>query len=188
MNDKIDPMVRVLNEIDDVLRCPRCDLSFTRTNVVVGSGPIHADIMLIGEAPGRNEDKQGMPFVGAAGRVLNSALKGAGISRDVVYITNIVKCRPPENRVPLKNEIDACSVYLMKQLETVAPKLVILLGKTSAESFLNRGINMTEEHGKPFKYDDRTVMITYHPAATIYNKKLKEVLEADIRAAIDLNK
>ncbi|HMK45561.1 MAG TPA: uracil-DNA glycosylase [Methanocella sp.] len=185
--DEVDKMVRILNEIDDVLRCPRCDLASTRKNVVVGSGPIDAKIMLIGEAPGKDEDTQGMPFVGAAGRVLNSTLKGAGISRDVAYITNIVKCRPPENRVPRKDEINACSVYLRKQLETVTPKLVILMGKTSAKSFLKRDVNMTDEHGKPFKHGDLTVMITYHPAATIYNRKLKGVLEADFRVAGDLS-
>lgn len=181
MADSGDQMIAILNEIDDVLRCPRCDLALARTNVVVGAGPLKAKILLIGEAPGRNEDQQGKPFVGAAGRVLNVVLDGAGISRDTVYITNVVKCRPPENRVPTKTEIGACHPYLQRQLEVIAPKFVVLLGKTSAESFLGRKVSMAEEHGKPFTHGGRTVMITYHPAAIIYNRKLKDAIEADFK-------
>lgn len=181
MADDMDRMTEILCEIDDVLRCPRCDLSLSRTNVVVGSGPLDARVMLIGEAPGRNEDKQGKPFVGSAGKVLNTVLEGAGIRREDVYIANVVKCRPPENRVPRKDEIDACSVYLKKQLEVIAPQYVVLLGKTAAESFLSRKVRMAEEHGKPFKHDGMTVMITYHPAAIIYNRKLKDAIESDFK-------
>ena len=177
----MDRMTEILCRIDDVLRCPRCDLSLSRTNVVIGSGPLDARIMLIGEAPGRNEDKQGKPFVGAAGKVLNLALESAGIRREDVYIANVVKCRPPENRVPKKDEIEACSVYLKKQLEVISPEFVVLLGKTAAESYLGRKVAMGEEHGKPFKHEDMTVMITYHPAAIIYNRKLKDAIESDFK-------
>ncbi|WP_424357023.1 uracil-DNA glycosylase [Methanocella sp. MCL-LM] len=184
MGEDMDRMTEILCKIDDVLRCPRCDLSLSRTNVVIGSGPLDAKIMLIGEAPGRNEDKQGKPFVGAAGRVLNTVLEGAGIRREDVYIANVVKCRPPENRVPKKDEIEACSVYLKKQLEVISPAFVVLLGKTAAESFLGRKVAMAQEHGKPFKHNDRMVMITYHPAAIIYNRKLKEAIESDFEGII----
>lgn len=185
MADNMDRMTEILSRIDDVLKCPRCDLSLARTNVVIGSGPMDAKILLIGEAPGKNEDKQGKPFVGAAGRVLNGVLEGAGISRDTVYITNAVKCRPPENRVPKKEEIAACSPYLKKQLEVIAPRFVVLLGKTAAETFLGRKVSMAEEHGKPFPHEGMTVMITYHPAAIIYNRKLKEAIEADFSGIRD---
>ena len=177
----MDRMTEILCKIDDVLKCPRCDLSLARNNVVIGSGPMDAKILLLGEAPGRNEDKQGKPFVGAAGKVLNGVLEDAGISRDTVYITNAVKCRPPKNRVPKKEEIEACSPYLKKQLEVIAPRFVVLLGKTAAETFLGRKVSMAEEHGKPFLHEGMTVMITYHPAAIIYNRKLKEAIEADFR-------
>lgn len=177
----MDKMVEILNGIDDILHCPRCDLSQSRTNVVVGSGPVDARLLFLGEAPGRNEDKQGKPFVGAAGRVLNQLLESAGINRETVYITNVVKCRPPENRVPEKHEVEACSVYLRKQLEVISPDFVVLLGKTAAESFLSRKVSMGEEHGKPFDKNGQTIMITYHPAAIIYNRKLREAIEADFK-------
>lgn len=182
MGEDMDRMTEILCKIDDVLRCPRCDLSLSRTNVVIGSGPLDAKIMLIGEAPGRNEDKQGKPFVGAAGRVLNTVIEGAGIRREDVYIANVVKCRPPENRVPKKDEIEACSVYLRKQLEVIAPKIIVLLGKTAAESYLGRKVSMGKEHGKPFEHDGRTVIITYHPASVIYNRKLWDSIEEDFKS------
>jgi DNA polymerase len=177
----MDRITQALCEIDDVLVCPRCDLALSRTHVVVGDGPADARVMLIGEAPGRNEDRQGRPFVGAAGRILDRALDGAGIDRSAVYITNVVKCRPPGNRVPKKHEIEACSVYLRRQLELIAPDAVVLLGRTAAESYLGRKVDMGGEHGRHFLHDGRKIMITYHPAAIIYNRKLKDTIEADLR-------
>lgn len=178
----MEKITQALCQIDDVLICPRCDLALSRTNVVIGAGPEDASVVIIGEAPGKNEDQQGKPFVGAAGRVLNKVLEGAGLDRGAVYITNVVKCRPPGNRVPKKPEIEACSVYLKKQLEILEPRVIVLLGKTSAETYLDRKVSMGEEHGSPFKHDGRTVLITYHPAAIIYNRKLQDAIEADFKS------
>jgi DNA polymerase len=138
--------------------------------------------MLIGEAPGKNEDKQGKPFVGSAGKILNSLLEKGNVDRSMVYITNVVKCRPPGNRVPKRDEIEACSIYLRKQLEVIAPKIIVLLGKTAAESYLGRKVSMEKEHGKPFEHDGRTVIITYHPASVIYNRKLWDSIEEDFKS------
>lgn len=179
----MDPMVVILNEIDDVLNCPRCRLALSRTNVVVGDGPLDAKIFFIGEAPGRSEDKAGKPFVGAAGKILSEALAKAGIDRSSVYITNVVKCRPPENRVPMKDEIAACNPYLRKQLAVIKPRVIVLLGKTAAEEFLQRKVNMKEEHGKVLSHDGANVVIAYHPAAVIYSRKLMDILVEDLTAA-----
>lgn len=178
----MDRITRILCGIDDVLICPRCTLALSRTNVVVGDGPDDAKVMLIGEAPGKNEDKQGKPFVGSAGKILNSLLEKGNVDRSTVYITNVVKCRPPGNRVPKRDEIEACSVYLRKQLEVIAPKIIVLLGKTAAESYLGRKVSMGTEHGKPFEHDGRTVIITYHPASVIYNRKLWDSIEEDFKS------
>lgn len=179
--DNMDRMVEILNRIDDVLHCPRCDLSLSRTNVVVGSGPLEAKVLFIGEAPGRSEDKQGKPFVGSAGRILNKLLEQNGMKRDDVYITNVVKCRPPENRVPRDYEIDACHPYLQKQLEVIRPKLIVLLGKTASETMLGRKVDMGPEHGTVVEHEGRRYMITYHPASVIYNRKLQGTLEEDFK-------
>jgi uracil-DNA glycosylase len=174
-------MVHILNQIDDVLHCPRCDLKLTRTNVVVGSGPLDAKIILIGEAPGRNEDKKGEPFVGAAGRNLNGLLEEAGIDRKNVYITNIVKCRPPENRPPFDYEVEACHTYLKKQIEVIKPRAIVLLGRTAAETMLGRKIEMSKEHGTVVENDGIRYLITYHPAAMIYKRTLKDTLVEDYK-------
>jgi uracil-DNA glycosylase len=184
----MDRITKILCGIEDVLICPRCDLALSRTNVVVGDGPSDAKVMLIGEAPGKNEDKQGKPFVGAAGKILNSLLEKGNIDRSKVYITNVVKCRPPGNRPPKKDEIEACSVYLKKQHEVLAPKIMVLLGKTAAEAYLDRKVCMGEEHGKPFEHQGRTVVITYHPASVIYNRKLWDAIEGDFKSVSGLLK
>jgi len=178
----MDRITRILCGIDDVLICPRCTLALARTNVVVGDGPADAKVMLIGEAPGKNEDRQGKPFVGSAGKILNTLLEKGNVDRSTVYITNVVKCRPPGNRVPKRDEIEACSVYLRKQLEVIAPKIIVLLGKTAAESYLGRKVSMGKEHGKPFEHDGRTILITYHPASVIYNRKLWDSIEEDFKS------
>jgi uracil-DNA glycosylase len=177
----MDRITKILCGIDDVLICPRCDLALSRTNVVIGDGPADAKVMLIGEAPGKNEDKQGKPFVGAAGKILDSLLEKGNVDRRTVYITNVVKCRPPGNRPPKTDEAEACSVYLKKQFEDIAPEIVVLLGKTAAEAYLARKVSMSNEHGKPFKHEGRTVVITYHPASVIYNRKLWDAIEEDFK-------
>ncbi len=184
----MDRITKALCGIDDVLICPRCTLALSRTNVVVGAGPAGARMILVGEAPGKNEDRQGKPFVGAAGKILDWLLKKADVDREAVYITNVVKCRPPGNRLPRKDEVDACSVYLDRQLKEIKPRAIVLLGKTAAEAFLDRNVSMGKEHGKPFKHGDSTVVITYHPASVIYNKKLWDSIEADFKSVSGLLK
>jgi DNA polymerase len=174
-------MVEILNKIDDVLHCQRCDLALSRTNVVVGSGPLDAKIMLIGEAPGKNEDKKGMPFVGSAGKNLDKLLEEGGVRRENVYIANMVKCRPPENRTPKPDEIQACRPYLQKQIETTKPSGVILLGKTAAEAILGRKVEMGKEHGTIVEKDGVRYMIMYHPAAMIYKRTLKDTITVDFK-------
>ena len=181
MDPDFERMVSILNKIDDVLHCRRCDLALSRTNVVVGSGPLDAKIMLIGEAPGRNEDKKGMPFVGSAGKNLDKLLEEGGVRREEVYIANVVKCRPPENRTPKPDEINACHPYLRKQIETIKPSGIILLGKTAAEAMLGRKVEMGKEHGTVVEKDGIRYMIMYHPAAMIYKRTLKETIEGDFK-------
>jgi DNA polymerase len=181
MDPDTERMVEILNKIDDVLHCQRCDLALSRTNVVVGSGPLDAKIMLIGEAPGKNEDKKGMPFVGSAGKNLDKLLEEGGVRRENVYITNVVKCRPPENRTPKPDEIQACHPYLQKQIETIKPSGVILLGKTAAEAVLGRKVEMGLEHGTVVEKDYVRYMIMYHPAAMIYKRTLKDTITGDFK-------
>jgi uracil-DNA glycosylase len=181
MDPDSERMVQILNNIDDVLHCQRCDLAKTRTHVVVGTGPLDAKVLFLGEAPGRNEDKKGEPFVGSAGKNLNELLAQAGIHRKDVYITNVVKCRPPENRVPQPWEVKACNPYLQKQLEVISPPVVVLLGRTAAETMLGRKVEMGKEHGTVVQKDGIRFFITYHPAAMIYNRALKETIAADLQ-------
>jgi uracil-DNA glycosylase len=134
--------------------------------------------MIVGEAPGSNEDREGRPFVGAAGKNLQGLLSIAGLKKEVVFITNIVKCRPPGNRRPTKSETDTCHPYLRRQIEMVDPEFVVLLGDTALKQFFPDSA-LSVIHGKPVKRAERTFYPTYHPASMIYNPSLKGVLEAD---------
>lgn len=160
--------------------CP--DLAKTATNLVMGDGNIDADIVFIGEAPGKNEDEQGLPFVGAAGKFLNEMLAAAGMNRNDVYITNIVKYRPPNNRDPLPEEKAAFWPYLLKQLQIIQPKVVITLGRHSMEYFLP-GMKIGQIHGEPkrIQFGDQKIVIMplFHPAAALYNGSLRQTLIDD---------
>ncbi|RNJ77191.1 MAG: uracil-DNA glycosylase [Nitrosopumilus sp. H13] len=169
----------------DVISCTRCELCKTRTNAVPGKGSSNADVVFVGEAPGRNEDERGEPFVGAAGRILSESLERAGISRDDVYITNVVKCRPPGNRVPKTEEREACSGYLAEELAAIRPSMVCVLGNTAFGSVLG-GAEITKYRGKIARKDGQLYFITVHPAATIYNSGLVEVLDGDIARMFSL--
>ncbi len=164
----------------EVRRCTRCPLSMTRTNAVPGEGPSDAPVVIIGEGPGRNEDAQGRPFVGAAGKQLEGLLKEAGLRRDDVYITNVVKCRPPENRRPTGAEADACQPFLERQLELVRPKVVVLLGDSALKRFLPAE-SLATAHGKLFRLVRFAIFPTYHPAAMIYNRALEKVTGDDFK-------
>ena len=175
--------------IDDlrktVVSCTSCGLSKSRTNAVPGFGSIKTGVVFIGEAPGRTEDIQGMPFVGTAGKILSEALLYAGFTREDVYITNIVKCRPPDNRRPNKQEMDSCNGYLQKELEIIQPKIICILGNTAFSSLLN-GNAITKNRGKIIKRNDQLYFITIHPAAIIYNQDLRQVLKDDLKTLSDI--
>ena len=172
----------------DVRGCPLCKLSRSRKNAVPGEGQLSAKIMFIGEAPGRSEDDEGRPFVGAAGRILDNLLKKAGIERSQVFITNIVKCRPPNNRVPEEDELTACRPYLDRQIALIKPKVICILGRTAYSSLLG-GTSITANRGKIVKKGGQKYFLTFHPAAVIYNKDLHSALQADLKKlAAEVNK
>ena len=151
----------------ECLECRRCGLCETRHNVVFGAGPDDAEVMFIGEGPGEQEDLQGAPFVGRAGKFLDDMLELIDLDRSRVYIGNMVKCRPPRNRDPLDIEQKACAVWLQGQLELIAPKIIVCLGRIAAMRFIREDFKITREHGQWFDMDGRRVMALYHPAALL---------------------
>jgi len=163
--------------------CQKCDLCITRKNAVPGKGNYNADVVFIGEAPGKNEDVHGEPFIGNAGKKLNDALENAGLTRSSVYITNIVKCRPPKNRIPNDVEKMMCSNYLKNELTIINPKIICLLGNTSYYSILG-GKEISKNHGKFVRKNNHLYFITFHPAAIIYNQKLDKVFKNDIKKLV----
>lgn len=166
-----------LNEIKNVcLQCKNCQLGETRTSIVFSDGNPDAKIMLIGEAPGADEDASGIPFVGRAGRLLNSLLEECGISREKdLYICNTVKCRPPENRVPSDEEKKLCEVYLMSQINIVRPKVIILCGATSAKSFINKDFKISQMRGEWLTlFGKIKTMVIFHPSYLLRNHSLEE--------------
>ena len=170
-----------LAQIDrEVSNCTDCPLHQNRSRAVPGEGPENAEIMLIGEAPGFNEDKQGRPFVGAAGQFLEKLLASANLSRDDVFITNTVKCRPLNNRDPLPVEMATCRKYLDRQIAAIAPKVIVTLGRHSLTSFLPKE-TITKARGKPRIVNGTTLFPMYHPAAALHQQRLREVIEADIK-------
>ena len=169
----------------NVIECTKCELSKTRTNSVPGKGNFYSNVIFVGEAPGKNEDKNGEPFIGIAGKKLSIALEGAGISREEVYITNIVKCRPPKNRVPTTIERETCQEYLKQEIAIIKPKIICVLGNTAFNSLLG-GSEITKFRGKLVRKENQLYFLTVHPAATIYNQKLIAVLKKDIVKLFDL--
>lgn len=164
---------------EEIAVCQRCDLAKGRTHTVPGEGPEDAEIMFIGEAPGFHEDRQGRPFVGAAGRFLEELLASIGLRREDVYICNVIKCRPPGNRDPLPDEIEACKPFLDKQIELIQPKLVVTLGRYSmARYFPNAQI--TRIHGRPKRIGNRIYYPMFHPAAALHQPKWRSAVEEDM--------
>jgi DNA polymerase len=171
--------------IKEVGQCKKCRLSQTRKNVVPGEGSRKAEIMFIGEGPGKNEDEQGKPFVGAAGKFLDQMLQLIGFKREDIYIANVVKCRPPNNRDPLPDEAEACWPWLNLQLKLIKPKVIVLLGRHSAARFIPN-IHISSEHGQPFRKDisalGKVILYPcYHPAAALYNGGLRQTLVKDFK-------
>ena len=165
---------------ENIKVCEKCKLCETRTKAVPGKGNFDADVIFVGEAPGRNEDIHGEPFVGAAGKRLDMILEDTGIDREDVYITNIVKCRPPKNRVPSKQEEEACNDFIKQEIEIINPKIICIMGNTAYGTLLD-GKEITKNHGKIVEKDGRKFFVTFHPAATIYNQKLIDELKNDFR-------
>jgi DNA polymerase len=170
-----------------VIQCTKCELSETRNNSVPGKGNFKSDVIFVGEAPGKNEDMKGEPFIGIAGKKLSMALENIGITRDDVYITNIVKCRPPKNRVPTANERSTCQNYLEKEIEIIKPKIICILGNTVFNSLLD-GKEIIKFRGKIVRKNNQLYFLTIHPAATIYNQKLINVLKRDMKKLFRLIK
>lgn len=152
----------------ECLACHRCGLCETRHSVVFGQGSAHAEVMLVGEGPGANEDEQGLPFVGKSGQLLDHYLQAVDLSRDKnVYIANIVKCRPPQNRDPLPEESAACMPWLRQQFQLIRPKIVVCLGRVAAQRMLDPSFSISRDHGKFFDKQGTLFMATYHPAALL---------------------
>ena len=170
-----------------VTHCTKCELSKTRNNSVPGKGNFKSDVIFVGEAPGKNEDMKGEPFIGIAGKKLSLALESVGITRDEVYITNIVKCRPPKNRVPTTTERDTCQNYLKKEIDIIKPKIICVLGNTAFNSLLD-GKEIIKFRGKIVRKNNQLYFLTIHPAATIYNQKLISVLKKDMKKLLKVIK
>jgi DNA polymerase len=163
---------------EEIADCPNCPLARTRSRTVPGSGPAPCDLMFIGEAPGAREDELGLPFVGRSGQFLDELLAGIGRSREDVYVTNVVKCRPPGNRDPLPEEIAACRDFLEAQIEVVSPRVIATLGRFSMARWFP-GERISQIHGQELTIDGRIVIPMYHPAAALRDGSLREVMKQD---------
>ena len=171
-----------------IVVCTKCELHRSRKKAVPGEGPAHAEIMFIGEGPGFHENEQGRPFVGAAGKFLDQLLEQGGVTRADVWITNVVKCRPPGNRDPLPDEIETCTGnYLQRQIEIVDPKIIVTLGRFSMGLFF-KAAKITQIHGQMRKVADRFVIAMYHPAAALHQMSLKPAIMADFARLPELLK
>jgi uracil-DNA glycosylase len=162
--------------------CQNCPLGQTRTKFVFGVGNPHATLMFVGEAPGADEDAQGEPFVGRAGQLLNKILAAITMKREDVYICNILKCRPPNNRTPLPEEVDRCIPYLKKQIALIKPKLIVCLGLTAAQNLLQVNDSLTKLRGRTLQFENTPLRVTYHPAALLRNPNWKQPTWEDFQA------
>jgi len=170
----------------EIAACMECRLSRKRRNAVPGEGPADTKIMFVGEAPGESEDLQGRPFVGAAGKLLNGLLASINLRREDVFITNVVKCRPPGNRPPRADEIEACSKFLSRQMAVVNPKFVCTLGNFALRSLVGKELSITKVHGKKQSRHGRIFVPMYHPAAALYLFRLRETMMKDFRRLAEL--
>ena len=162
----------------EIAQCTKCDLHYSRKNAVPGEGPANAEIMLIGEGPGFHENQQGKPFVGAAGKFLDELLASIQLKRTDVFVTNVVKCRPPSNRDPLPLELKACNDFLECQIQALNPKVIVTLGRFSMARFLPNA-KISQAHGKAMTVKGRLVVAMYHPAAALHQPSLRPTVEAD---------
>lgn len=165
----------------EALSCTRCDLYMTRRNMVFGSGNPKATLMFIGEAPGEEEDRQGLPFVGRAGQLLTKIMEAIGLRREDVYIANILKCHPPNNRMPLPTEISACEENLRGQIKMINPKVICALGKFASQTLLRTQVPITALRGRFYEYNGISVMPTFHPAYLLRNPQDKKLVWEDMK-------
>jgi DNA polymerase len=184
-NDHADALKTIRDEIGD---CKRCRLCEQRTNIVYGVGDPNAALMFVGEGPGRDEDLQGEPFVGRAGQLLTKMIEAMGFRRSDVYIANIVKCRPPDNRYPEPDEVETCMPFLLRQIEAVGPKVIITLGNLATQTLLQTKAGITALHGNFKEWNGVQVMPTYHPAFLLRNPNMKKPCWEDLKKVISLLK
>jgi uracil-DNA glycosylase family 4 len=173
-----DSLPKILADIGD---CTRCKLHRGRNKLVFGDGNPNAQLVFVGEGPGRDEDAQGLPFVGRAGKLLNQMIEAMGLQRKDVYICNIVKCRPPENRAPEKDEVEICSPFLLRQLDTIAPKVIVCLGSVAAQTLLETNRGISQFRGQWLDFRGRKLMATYHPAYLLRNPSAKGEVWKDLQ-------
>jgi DNA polymerase len=171
--------------VREITSCERCILSDSRTQAVPGEGSLDADVVFIGEAPGFYEDRDGRPFIGQAGKLLDELLASIGLQRKDVYITNMIKCRPPDNRDPLSSEIEKCKPFLDRQMEMINPKVIVTLGRYSFQRFFP-GEVLSKARGKPRQLNGFITYPIYHPAAALHNPRLRPVIEEDFKQLQDL--
>lgn len=166
---------------ESLRNCQECRLASGRTQVVFGSGNPEASIMFVGEAPGFHEDKQGVPFVGAAGKLLTELLESVGLSRSQIYIANVIKCRPPQNRDPAPDEVETCKPFLFQQIQLIKPHLVCSMGNFATQTLLERKVGITKVHGQSFELSGFRLFPLFHPAATLHNDRLRPLLQEDFQ-------
>ena len=169
----------------ECLQCRGCALAETRTNVVFGDGAMDAEILFVGEGPGQHEDEQGVPFVGRGGQLLDDMLEMIGLDRTKVYIANVVKCRPPQNRDPLNVEEDACIGYLRRQMDLLRPKILVCLGRIAAKAIIKEDFKITKEHGQWFERDGILRIALFHPAALLRDPRRKPETFEDLKTIQD---
>jgi uracil-DNA glycosylase family 4 len=173
-----DSLPTILSDIGD---CTRCKLHRGRTKLVFGDGNPNADLVFVGEGPGRDEDAQGLPFVGRAGKLLTQMIEAMGLQRQDVYICNVVKCRPPENRAPERDEVDTCSPFLLRQLDAISPKVIVCLGSVAAQTLLETNRGISHFRGEWLDFRGRKLMATYHPAYLLRNPNAKGEVWKDLQ-------
>jgi uracil-DNA glycosylase len=169
---------------EEIRDCQKCGLSKTRHHLVFGAGNPQADLMFVGEAPGQQEDLSGIPFVGRAGKLLDRVLQEIGLSREDIFIANVLKCRPPGNRDPLPEEIALCEPYLHRQIEVIKPKVIVALGRIAGNTLLRESNALKDMRGRTYRYHDTDLRVTYHPAAILRNMGMLDLLKNDLKEAI----
>ena len=173
-----DTLLKIQTDLGD---CTRCKLHRGRTKLVFGDGNPKADLVFVGEGPGRDEDQQGLPFVGRAGKLLTQMIEAMGMQRKDVYICNVVKCRPPENRTPEKDEVETCSPFLLRQLDAISPKVIVCLGSVAAQTLLETNRGISHFRGEWLEFRGRKLMATYHPAYLLRNPSAKGEVWKDLQ-------